>query len=76
MFLWQVYAEPVLAHFHTCASLGEGNLALEVHCVPVGGRSDDLVDGDFGETSVAEAQGRNSVGGTDPTLYGADLAYP
>ena len=74
-YLWQVCAEPVLAHFHTFASLGEANLALEVHCVLIGVHSDDLVDGAVGETWVVEAQGRNEVGGTEPALYWADLSY-
>ena len=67
MFLWQPCAEFKLAFFHT--------FSFEVQCVLAGVRSDDLVDGAVGETWVAEAQGRNEVGGTEPTLYWADLSY-
>ena len=65
----------MLAHLNTRAPLEEANSALKVHCVPVSGRIVDLVDYDLGETTIAEAQGRNSMGGADCTLYRADLAY-
>ena len=75
MFLWQVCAEPVLAHFCAFASFSEANLVLQVHCVPVSSCCDDLIDGNVGEASVAKMERRYAVGGADATLYRADLAY-
>ena len=40
------------------------------------GCSDDLIDLDFGEKPVVEAQDRNPVGGADSTLDRANSAYP
>ena len=76
MFLWQVCAESVLAHFRTRAPLGEEDLALEVHFAPIDVCRDDLVERNLGEASVAEAQGRDPVGGADATLNGTYPAYP
>ena len=68
MLLWKVAAKTVLAYLDSCGHLEEAYPALKLYCVPAGGRSDDLINYNFGETPVAEAQDMNPVGGADSTL--------
>ena len=77
MLLRKVTAKTVLAYLDSCGHLEEAYPAL--YCVPAGGRSDDLIDYNFGETPVAEAQDMNPVSGADSTLDRANcisLSFP
>ena len=58
---------PVLTCF--CAKL-----ALGIHCPSFVGCLDDLVNGDAGETPVAEIEGGDAMGRTGPALYWGGLA--
>ena len=74
MILGNMVVESMLTYFCARASASEANLALEIHFPSVGGCLDDLVNGDAGETPVAEMEGGDAMGRTEPALYWADLA--